>query len=304
MIDLVCLGNVTIDDIVLPDGTTSMASFGGNTIYASLAASYWSDHVRLVAPIGIDYPDTHMKKLREVGWDLSGMPLRNIPTTRNWVVYEYDGRRTWIIRSNPEHFHDLSPLPHDIPESFLRAKSFLIMGMELSAEESLAPFLKSLGSVVCFDPQEDNMIGNQDRVFRLLKSVDIFLPSQVEVHRLLGHNDYECAAREFVKQGPKIVVIKMGGQGSLIYDSEQDQFIQIPIYPTEVKDTTGAGDSFCGGFMAMYIKTNDLRKAGLAGAVSASFAIEGLGITDIFNVTRQDAETRLNTMLFQSYNQL
>ena len=225
------------------------------------------------------------------------MPLRSLPTIRNWIVYEYDGRRTWITRSNPDDFFELSPRPVDIPSAYLAAKSFLVLAMDLAAQETLAPFLKSLGSVVCLDPQEDNILGNQERVFKILSSVDIFLPSQEEVHRLLGHRDYERAAREFVQYGPKIVGVKMDEQGSLIFDSERDQFWKIPIYRTCVQDTTGAGDSFCGGFMAMYMKSGDLYKSGLAGAVSASFAVEAYGTAKLFDVKREEAEQRLEELL-------
>lgn len=296
-IDLVSLGNVTIDDTVLPDGTTRMACFGGDTIYASLSASFWNDNIKLVAPIGSDFPDAHMSKLREMGWDLSGMPVRPLPTMRNWVVYEYDGRRTWITRSDPNNFYELSPKPPDIPSAFLGTKSFLLLAMDLTAQEILAPFLNSLGSVVCLDPQEDNIVNNQDRVYKILSSVDIFLPSQEEVHRLLNHNQYERAVREFARLGPKIVGIKMGEQGAMIFDREKDQIFKIPAYKTVVQDTTGAGDSFCGGFMAMYMKTGDIYKSGLAGAVSASFAIEDFGTERLFKVERKEAQQRLEQLL-------
>jgi sugar/nucleoside kinase (ribokinase family) len=296
-IELVSLGNVTIDDTVLPDGTTRMACFGGDTIYASLSASFWNNNIQLVTPIGNDFPEVHLHRLKETGWDLSGVSLRPLPTMRNWVVYEFDGRRTWITRSNPDDFYELSPKPEDIPNAFLDAKSFLILAMDLTSQEILAPFLKSLGAVVCLDPQEDNVLGNQERVFKILSSVDIFLPSQEEVHRLLGHNDYERAARELSKFGPKIVGVKLGEKGSLIFDSERDQFLKIPVYKTNVVDTTGAGDSFCGGFMAMYMRCGELYKSGLAGAVSASFAIEDFGTTRLFNVKREEAEERLKELL-------
>ena len=276
-----------------------MACFGGDTVYAALAASFWSDHVRLVTPIGNDFPGAHLKKLQLSGWDLSGMPQRDIPTTRNWIVYEYDGMRTWIIRSDPDDFYELSPIPADVPPAYQNARAFLILAMDLTAQMELTPYLKSLGAVIALDPQEDYIVGNQDQIFNMLSQVDIFLPSQEEVHRLLGHRDYMRAGREFAEYGSGTVIIKMGEEGALIYDNAADKFWNIPVYPTAAQDTTGAGDSFSGGFMAMYIRSGDLWKSGLAGAVSASFAIEGFGATHVFDVTRQSAHQRLQEMLSQ-----
>jgi sugar/nucleoside kinase (ribokinase family) len=292
-LDLVCLGNITIDDVVMPDGVTRMACSGGDTIYAALAASYWNDRVQFVAPIGNDFPKENIEAFKRSGWSVDGISERLMPTTRSWVVYENDGRRTWISRSDPTDFYDLSPVPADIPDIFLNAKAYLILAMDLKAQVELSPYLKSLNAIVALDPQEDNIVNNQNIVFEMLKVIDIFLPSQEEVYRLLGHRDYERAAREFSEYGSRVVVIKLGSDGALIYDKDQQCYWHIPVYPATVVDTTGAGDSFSGGFMAMYVKSRDLRKSGLAGAVSASFAIEDFGNTHMLGITPDMAEKRL-----------
>ncbi len=294
--DLICLGNLTIDDIVLPDGETRMACFGGDAVYAALAGSIWSQNVQFVAPLGTDFPPEHLEKFSQVGWEIAGMPRRNVPSIRNWIVYETNGDRTWIPRHDAANFYELSPLPQDIPQQFLDARAFMILAMELEAQEKLAPFLKSRGSLVALDPQEDYIAGNHKRIFDLISHVDIFLPSQVEVLRLLGHTEYERAAREFASHGCRIVVIKLGAAGSLIYDARSDQFISIPIYPVKVVDTTGAGDAFCGGFMTTYAKSGDLLSAGLAGAVSASFAIEDFGLTHLFDIKPDEVRLRFERL--------
>lgn len=290
--DLICLGNLTIDDIVLPEGETRMACFGGDAVYAALASSFWSQKVQFVAPLGTDFPAQHLERFSQVGWEIAGMPRRNVPSIRNWIVYEHNGDRTWIPRHNAADFYELSPLPQDIPQSFLDAKAFMILAMELGAQEKLAPFLKSAGKLVALDPQEDYIAGNHERIFNLLTHVDIFLPSQVEIHRLLGHKDYEKAARQFAAYGCRVVVVKLGQAGSLIYDAVLNRFISIPIFPVKVVDTTGAGDAFCGGFMTMYALTGDLQRAGLAGAVSASFAIQDFGLSHLFEVKPEEVRRR------------
>lgn len=294
MLDVVCLGNVSIDDIVLHEGTTRMACFGGDAIYAALSARMWSDAVQFVAPIGTDYPIEHIARLQGAGWDLQGMPRRDVPTHRNWVIYEQDGRRTWVLRTDENNFFLLSPLTADIPPAFRQTRSFLILAMDLAAQEDLVAGLRGGEALIALDPQEDYIPGNEQRVLGMLAGVDIFLPSEIEVERLLGHQDYPRAAIQFAELGCKIVGIKLGARGSLLYDARSRRFTRLPAAAAQVVDTTGAGDSFSGGFMARYLQTGDVVQAGLAGTVSASFAVEGFGLNHLFDVLRFQTLYRLD----------
>jgi ribokinase len=296
MLDLICLGNLTIDDIVLPNGRTQMGSFGGDAIYAALGASYWSDKVQFIAPIGIDFPTEHVSKLRRSGWDTRGLIKRELPSIQNWVVYESDGRRTWILRSDPRDFFELSPRFDDIPDEFRATKGALILAMDLTAQERLVGELKSQGKLVALDPQEDYIAGNQERIFSMLSRVDIFLPSAEEVYRLTGSRDYAKAAIDFSGYGCSIVVVKLGADGSLVYERSTGKFWEIPALPSVVVDTTGAGDAYCGGFVAMYLQTHDLARSGLAGSVSASFAVEGTGLDHMLKIKPDHAMDRLSRL--------
>jgi sugar/nucleoside kinase (ribokinase family) len=293
--DLVCLGNLSIDDVVLPDQTTRLNCFGGDTIYAALGAHWWSDAVGCVAPAGADFPEEHLATLNHFGMDTRGLPRRPIRGTHYRVVYADNYQRTWTMLNAKGDFSTLSPGVADIPGDYLEARAFLILAMDLAAQEALAPALRPHG-VVALDPQEEYIPGNQPRVLAILGNVDIFLPSQEEVFLLLGHRDYEQACRLFAGYGPKVVVVKMGQDGSLIFDAQADRFHSIPVFKTTVVDTTGAGDSYSGGFMAMYIRSGDLLKAGLAGTVSASFAIQDFGLTHMFSIGRAEAEQRFQAL--------
>jgi ribokinase len=299
MLDLVCLGNLTIDDVVLHDGSTRMACFGGDAVYAALSARLWSDAVALVAPVGRDYPLAHLARLEAAGFEAHGLPQRDVPTYRNWVIYEDDGRRTWVPRSETNDFYVLSPIPTDIPSKYLHARAFLILAMDLVAQENLVAGLSASArrAVLALDPKDDYIFGNESRLLKLISQVDIFLPSEIEVERLLGHRDFAAAARYFASLGCKIVAIKMGENGSLIYETRKDQITLIPAVRTHVVDTTGAGDSFSGGFLARYVQTGDCVQAGLCGAVSASFTIENFGANHLFEVTPVQAQERLNSFL-------
>lgn len=294
-LDVLCVGNTTIDDVVLWDGTTEMQSFGGDAIYAAIAGSWWTDKIEFLAPIGCDYPVENLEVLRSAGWNLIGLPERSVPTLRNWALYEEDGRRRWVMRNDPGDFGLLSPTPEDIPPDYRDSRSFMLLAMDFKAQNVLINALQSQdrGSMVAMDLPEHVLEGNESLILDMVAKVDVFMPSEVEVRHLCGHGDMTRAAREFADLGVKVVVIKLGPEGSLVYDSSAGTTIRAPAYPTSVRDTTGAGDSYCGAFMAMYVQSADARKAAYAGHVSASFTVEDFGLKHMLRLSPTDAQERL-----------
>ncbi len=276
---LVCFGNFTIDDVVLADGQKRDGCTGGDALYATLAARAFEPASELVAPIGNDMPPDILARLEKLGLSLAGMPQRDVPNLHNRVDYKADGSREWTLYSDPDHFDVLSPFARDIPPDFQKANRFLVLAMALSAQESLIERLHATpGALVALDPQEDYIFGNERRLEAIIAQTDIFMPSEEEVVRLTGLRDWPQAARRFAQLGPKLVIIKLGENGAYIYARERDASFEIPVYKGEqVVDTTGAGDSFCGAFMAMMGREAP-EYAALAGAVAASVTVSGYGV--------------------------
>lgn len=294
--DLVCLGNFTIDDVVLPNGSEQPGCTGGDALYATLAARPWAPTAELVAPVGNDLPTGILKQIADAGLSDEGLPQRSLPTLRNRVEYFATGDRKWTLFATEAEFDLLSPLPSDIPAGFHNAKAFMILAMTLAAQERLVADLKARGrGLIALDPQEDYIRGNEVRLRRLIAAVDIFLPSAEEVRQLLGTEDWSAAARTFARQGPRVVVIKLGAEGCLVYDARSDRDFRMPAYPAEVIDTTGAGDSFCGAFMGAYTqKSLGLEYAAMAGVVAASFTVAGYGVEPLFKSTTKAMRERLD----------
>lgn len=298
---LVNLGNVTIDDVVKYDGTTNMGCLGGDVIYASAAARLFIDDVNMIAPIGFDYPKENLALLSELGMNISGLTVRDVPTHRNWVIYENDGRRFWVNRTDENNFYKLSPVYEDIPQNMLNADGYLILAMDLLAQENLVNGLRKSNSFIVLDPQEDYILGNEERLMKMIGMVDVFMPSEIEVFRLCGHKDFDRAAEQFHSHGCKKVVIKLGSDGCCLYDAESKTKMKIPCFNTNAVDTTGAGDSFCGGFISAFIKTRDMKEAAIAGTIAASFAVEGFGAQSLIQTTRTQVELRTKKYLSE-YN--
>ena len=292
---LVCLGNLTIDDVVLPDGRELLGCIGGDALYAALGARLFDPSTEMVAPVGTDFPPAILHRIAEAGLSSAGLAPRSASTLHNRVVYEVDGRRTWTLYSSDDDFHALSPRPADVPSIYRDAAGFLVLAMTLEAQEVLVADLKDTGALIALDPQEDYIDGNEARLRRLIAATDVFMPSAEEVRRLLGHEDWEGAARTFAGWGPRIVVVKLGADGCLVHHRDAGKTFRVPAHPAEVADTTGAGDSFCGGFVAALLCHGaDVADSARAGAVAASYAVEGRGVEAMFSATPFDALTRLS----------
>ena len=275
---LVCLGNLTIDDLVLPDGREVPGCIGGDALYAALAARFWEPKAAMVAPVGRDFPPAVLAEIEAAGLSAEGLTRRDLATLRNRVAYRPNGERTWTLFSSEDDFDALSPLPGDIPDGFMGAEAFLVLAMTLPAQERLVAHLKATTrALVALDPQEDYIAGNEAALRRLIAQVDVFMPSAEEVRRLLGHEDWPAAAETFAALGPATVVVKLGAEGCLI--RHRGEVLREPAAPATVRDTTGAGDCFCGAFMASLVRDGfDLALAARRGAEAASRAIEDYGV--------------------------
>ena len=116
---VIIVGNLTIDDVIQPDGSSQMGTLGGNTVHAAAAALTWTGEVGVVARCGADFPAAALARLREAGADTAGLRPIDGPTVRNWVIYEADGTRTWVYRTPRGRGAEVAPQPADIPAGWL-----------------------------------------------------------------------------------------------------------------------------------------------------------------------------------------
>jgi ribokinase len=293
---LVCLGRFTIDDVILPDGRLIPACPGGNALYASLGARLWEPATEIVAAVGYDLPQSMHDQISRAGFQLEGFRNRPIRTMRNQITYDFTGKRIWAHFFSEQDSHNFSPAPEDIPQGYLQAQIFLVQAMTVEAQEKLISWLRNhAGGLIALDLKETMIVGNEERVRQNIAQVDIFMPSQEEAVLLANSQDWPEVARSFAALGPKLVIIKRNREGSCAYDAVNRQWLEIPAYPVSVVDATGAGDAFCGGFLATYLtKSADLKACLRAGAISSSFAITGYGTQRLASTTPKEASNRLN----------
>ena len=300
----VALGGLRTDYVITAEGQLFSNQHGGNAIYSAAGMRLWTEKVGIVGRVGSNFPQSWLAEARSAGLDLAG--VQRLPTwqeTRTFYAYLPNGRRddknpachyARIGRPMPAELEGYtsstldfsSPEPNplslsldDLPPSYTQARGIHVAPYDLWTQLHLLPALAELdGMVVTLDPNYGYSSPDYaETICSLLPHADAFLPSELEATGLLEGNSPAEAARHFVRRGARIVVIKLGKDGSLVLAAGQEALWHVPAYPAQIQDLTGAGDSFCGGFLVGYAETGDPVKAVQYGTVSASFVIESRG---------------------------
>ena len=278
MESVLILGNLTIDDVVLADGTTYMGSLGGNTIHVACAAIVNGVKPILVARMGEDFELGVLSPLTARGADISHLTSIPGPTVRNWVIYEWDGSRTWLYRTKKERSLEVSPEPSDITPELLRdCRVVHICAMPLANAESLVAEVRKLSPsmFITLDTHEDWVAGYRERLVTLAKKVDVFLPSIEELEMLVGEMDPTKSIEILKGLGIKSAVIKANSDGAYVLECGATTHVEAPL--VIAKDSTGAGDSFCGALIAALALGHNLIASAKIACETASLAIQDSG---------------------------
>lgn len=291
-LDLVILGNLLLDDVVLPDGRTRMAEPGGAALYACLGASLWGLRTGVVSWRGDDYPHAVLDALAARGVDLAGVHALGKPGLRTWLLYE--GRRRRVVHrlDRPSHA-EVSPTAEQVPRAWEDASAFHLAPMPIEVQRGLLESLSGReGRFVSLDPY---VLLRQDTldVWRgLLALADGFFLSEDEME-IAGSDDPGPALQTLAAGRLRLVAFKRGSRGGLLYDAREDRFVEWTARAERVVDPTGAGDAFTGGFLAGRLQGEPLERALARGVVAASFAIEDWGPAGLLAATPERARARL-----------
>jgi sugar/nucleoside kinase (ribokinase family)/protein-L-isoaspartate O-methyltransferase len=296
------IGTVIIDDIILPDGESSMARLGGGAVHAVMGMRLWSEHVGLAAPIGPDFANEHIEKLGTL-FDLAGLLQRDMETPRCWQIFEVDGTRHEVFRTDLSKMIAALIQPDEYPEAYWNAK-----GIHLHCAVDEVPmwvkFLRSKGSpLILWEPWDPVMIPENREVFRRNAAlVDIVSPNLNEGRLMTGEVEPHDVLRSLLGLDAKCVALRMGSMGSLIGDIDGRR-IWVPGFAQgPVIDVTGAGNAYCGGFIVGLARTGDLLQAGCFGTVSSSFALQQFGAFYELADLHEEIESRFEAVIAKTPN--
>lgn len=283
---VVVVGNLTIDDVVQPDGSTMMARLGGNTVHTATAALACGATVSVITRRGEDFPVDALDSLAAAGVDLAGVRAVPGPTVRNWVVYETDGRRHWLYRTPEERSAEVAPTPEDLPAGLLEGAGVVhVAAMPLDNAERVVAHLREVAptALVTLDTHEGWTAEHRDRVVTLARSVDLFVPSLEELEELTGVAGADPALAALAALEVNPIVVKAGADGAYVREGTTTTHVPA-LGSVTVVDTTGAGDAFCGGLAAGLAAGHSVVDAVRMGVTVAGTAIGSSGSLRLLGV--------------------
>ena len=299
---LLVVGSIAMDTLRTPYGE-ARDELGGAATFFSVVASFFVP-VRLVGVVGEDFPKEFNKVFASRHIDTAGMVVVPGGKTFRWHG-SYQGA---MNEAKTEHvaLNVLGDFRPSIPKNFRDTRLvFLANGSPVTQASVLDQVEKP--ELVVADTMNLWIETQRDSLLALLKRVDGLVLNEGEARMLTGEHNLILAGRKVLALGPKFVVIKKGEHGSLLVISPTEQtqmdlahnVCPLPAYPaTEVRDPTGAGDSFAGGMMGYLASAGTydfqhLIRAMAYGTVTASFAIEDFGLRRFENLSIDEIDRRL-----------
>lgn len=291
---LLVVGSTALDTIETPYGKKERI-LGGSSVYFSYCASLFCP-VKLVSVVGNDFPVEEIKFLKSRKIDLAGLKTESGKTFAWHGRYVCDMCSAETISVNLNTFGSFNPI---IPKEYQKSEYVFLANGSPILQMKVLEQLKHPKLVIA-----DTMnlwINNEKKaLLKLIERIDGLILNNDEIRDLTGMYHLVAAAKEILKWGPRMLIIKKGEHGALLIT--KDTFFAIPGYPVEiVRDPTGAGDSFAGGMMGYLSKTDDLsakniKKSLLYGNTIASFTIEDFGLDRLKRVTFEELEKRYKSL--------
>ena len=271
--NLVIVGSVALDTIETPTAKVERA-LGGTATYASVAASYFASP-GIVAVVGGDLERRHISLMKRRGIDLEGLQVVPNGKTFHWSgCYEGDMHQAVTRETQLNVFESFRPT---IPESYRKAPFLFLGNIQPDLQLDVLDQMKKPRLVLC-DTMNYWITSQPERLEKVFRRSHVICVNDAEARMFTGRSSLPKAAQDLLKLGPQRIIIKLGGYGVQLYG--RDSFFALPALPlTNVKDPTGAGDTFAGGFIgrlttAVRLNENAFRQALAVGTVMASFCVQ------------------------------
>ncbi len=293
---LTVVGSIAFDSVRTPFGERDRM-LGGSTVHFSLAARFFTE-VRVVGPVGDDFGDDDLKVLEDRGVITDDIERVEGGQTFFWRAhYEYDMNVAHTDDTQLNVFADFDP---KLSEAAKQSELLFLGNIDPKLQHSVRA--SSQAQFAALDSMNFWLASARESLEAAIAEVDCLMLNDAEIRELTGEPNLARAARAAMETGPGVIVAKRGEYGAALFS--RDDFFAIPGYLLEdVRDPTGAGDCFAGGFLG-YLDSRRaagdsvldpaiLRQAMAYGSVLASFNVEDFGTDRIQTLTRNEIDERL-----------
>jgi sugar/nucleoside kinase (ribokinase family) len=289
--DLVVVGSVALDSVKTPFGEVER-SLGGSGVYFSCAARFFCP-VHLVGVVGHDFPQQHIQLLKKLGIQIDGLLVEQGKTFHWKGYYEKDLNRAITLKTELNVFEKFKPV---LMKQHLHAPHLFLANIHPDLQWSVLQQSRKPKWTAC-DTMNFWIESAPASLDRVLRNVDIVLMNDGEIRQWSGESHLLKAVRKLMKLGPKIVIVKRGEYGAACFTN--NGHFAVPAYLLDdVRDPTGAGDSFAGGFLGYLArcdkpKPKDVREAVLHGSVVASFNVQSFSVNRLASLRPSEIQKRL-----------
>ena len=282
---ILIIGSIALDTIENNRGKREDL-IGGSTTYATVAAGRLVP-VNVVGVIGNDFPDEGLKIYKRYANSLVDLECKEGNTFRWGGRYgeNMDSRET--LFTDLGVFSDFSPRLSTVNKN---VSNVFLANIHPSLQLSVINQMAGKPLIVT-DTMNLWIETTKNKLLKVLKKSDILLINESEAELISGTNNIDRSAVQLQGLGPSTVVIKKGSSGVVLFHGEEK--VSIGAYPVkDVIDTTGAGDTFGGGFVSALASGGIFRDALIKGSALASICVEGFGVESLLEVSLEEIKKR------------
>ena len=295
---LLVVGTVAFDAIETPFGKTDKI-VGGAASYIALAASYFYNNTSIVSVVGDDFPQDFLNTLKSKNIDTTGLQIKQGEKSFFWSGrYHNDMNSRDTLDTQLNVLADFNPI---LPDNCKEVDFLMLGNLMPKVQQQVLGQLAKRPKLIVLDTMNFWMDIAMEELMETLKGIDVLTINDSEARQLSGEYSLVKAAQKILTMGPKVLVIKKGEHGALLFN--KDEVFFAPALPLEeVFDPTGAGDSFAGGFIGYLAKTQDIsfenmKRAIIFGSAMASFTVEKFGTERLLNLSQKDVENRVQEFI-------
>jgi sugar/nucleoside kinase (ribokinase family) len=289
-VSILVVGTVALDSVETPLGKVSEILGGSATYFAAAAGLYTK--VNLVAVVGTDFPMERIQFLIDRGIDIRGLQVVDGETFRWSGRYDY---RTNTTETLDTRLNVLTGFHPTLPEGYKKSDFVFLANIDPDLQDEVLQQIPQ-SKLTMLDTMDFWINNKKESLTLAISAVDVVTMNEGEARLLAQNESILSAARWILNLGPKMVIIKRGEYGCAMVN-EAGYFTAPACLLEQVKDPTGAGDTFAGGFLGYLDKVGELteqtiKRAIIHGCATASFTVEEFGVDRLRSVTPEDIAKR------------